>query len=104
MTSDSQSDPTVKSVLKFSTPFLLKQGKFLLRLPSGVAPAEAIAHNKKGERVDGLDLGAGAKFVGKARRALEAAKFEYAQGFDLSEWPLVCDVMVSLRDRLRSTR
>jgi len=85
-------------------PFLLKQRRFSLRLPSGVTPAEAIAHNKKGERLDGLDLGAEAKFVGKARKALVAAKFEYAQGFELSEWTLACERMMSLRDRLRKTR
>jgi hypothetical protein len=83
-------------------PFLLKQRKFSLRLPSGITLAEAIAHNKKGERLDGLDLGTDAKFVAKARQALHAAKFEYAQGFSYSEWPLVCQRMVSLRDRLRS--
>ena len=84
-------------------PFLLKQGKFSLRLPAGVTPAEAIAHNKKGERLDGLDLQADAKFVGKARQALNAANFEYAQGFSFSEWPRVCERMASLRDRLRIT-
>ena len=85
-------------------PFLLKQRKLSLRLPPGIALSEAIAHNKKGEKLDGLDLGEGAKFVVKARRALDAANFEYAQGFSFLEWPLVCQRMVSLRDRLRSTR
>jgi hypothetical protein len=66
-------------------PFLLKQRKFSLRLPPGIALAEAIAHNKKGEKLDGLDLGEGAKFVVKARRALDAANFEYAQGFSFLE-------------------
>jgi hypothetical protein len=85
-------------------PFLLKRGKFFLQLPSGVTRSEAIAHNKKGERLDGLDLGEGVKFIGKARTALDAAKFAYAQGFAFSEWPLACERMVSLRDRLRGTR
>jgi hypothetical protein len=84
-------------------PFLLKQGKFSMRLPPGVTLGEAIAHNQQGERLDGLDLGTGAKFVGRARKALEAAKFEYAQGFDLSDWPVACERMVALRDRLRGT-
>jgi hypothetical protein len=83
-------------------PFLLKRGKFSLRLPTGVTTAEAIEHNKKGERIDGLDLGTGVKFVGKARQALEAANFEYAQGFSFSDWALACERMVSLRDRLRN--
>jgi hypothetical protein len=85
-------------------PFLLKRRKFSLQLPPGVTRAEAIAHNKKGERLDGLELEEGARFVGKARSALDAAKFEYAQGFEFSEWPLVCEHMTSLRDRLRGTR
>jgi len=83
-------------------PFLLKQRKFALRLPPGIALDEAVAHNKIGERRDGLDLGAGVKFVGKARRALTSAGLEYSQGFDLVEWPTVRDRMLLLRDRLRS--
>lgn len=84
-------------------PFVLKGGKFTLRLPSSITSAEAIAHNKKGERRDGLDLESGAKFTGKARRALSEAHFEYAQGFDLAEWREVGNRMVVLRDRLRLT-
>jgi len=82
-------------------PFLLKHGRFSLRLPSGIDLPEAVAHNKTGERLDGLDLGSSVKFTAKARRALADVGFEYAQGFDLSEWPGVRDRMVSLRDRLR---
>jgi len=82
-------------------PFLLKRGRFSLRLPSGIDLPEAVAHNKTGERLDGLDLGSGVKFTAKARRALTDVGFEYAQGFDLPEWPSVRDRMVSLRDRLR---
>jgi hypothetical protein len=85
-------------------PFLLRRGKFSLQLPSGITLEEAIEHNKRGERLDGLDVGAGVKFVGKARKALDAANFEYAQGFDLSEWLLACKHMMSLRDRLRAIR
>jgi hypothetical protein len=66
--------------------------------------AEAIAHNKTGERLDGLDLGAGVKFVGKAHAALARVGFEYAEGFDLAEWRNVCDRMIALRDRLRQKR
>lgn len=82
-------------------PFVLKRGKFKLRLPAGITQAEAIAHNKKGECLDGLDLESGVRFVGKARRALASAGFEYAQGFDLAEWPAVLDKMLLLRERLR---
>lgn len=82
-------------------PFLLKRGKFTLRLPSGITSAEAIAVNKGGERLDGLDLDAGVKFVGKAGRSLTSAGFEFAQGFDIAEWPIVRDKMMLLRDRLR---
>jgi hypothetical protein len=84
-------------------PFVLKGGRFTLRLPSGIASAEAIAHNKTGERLDGLELESGVKFVGKARRCLIGVGFEYAKGFDLAEWRSVCDSMVVLRDRLRLT-
>jgi hypothetical protein len=84
-------------------PFILKNRKFALHLPSGVTAAESIAHNKTGERLDGLDLGAGVKFVGKAEQSLAQVGFEYAGGFDLTEWQSVCDRMVALRDRLRLT-
>jgi hypothetical protein len=85
-------------------PFLLRRGKFSLQLPSDISLEEAIEHNKRGERLDGLDVGAGVRFVGTARKALDAAGFEHAQGFDLSEWPIVCKHMQSLRDRLRGIR
>jgi len=85
-------------------PFVLKDRKFTLRLPSGITSVEAIAHNKTGERLDGLDLGRDVKFVGKARRLLTNVGFEYAEGFDLGEWQRVCDRMVALRDRLRQAR
>ena len=85
-------------------PFVLRRRKFTLRLPSGITAAEAIAHNKKGERLDGLYLESDAKFVGKARQSPASAGFEYAQGFDLSEWPTVRDKMVLLRNRLRLVR
>ncbi|HMI53504.1 MAG TPA: hypothetical protein VK525_18460 [Candidatus Saccharimonadales bacterium] len=85
-------------------PFVLKGRKFTLRLPSGITSAEAIAHNKTGERLDGLDLESDVKFVGKARRFLTDVGFEYAEGFNLGEWQCVCDRMVALRDRLRQTK
>lgn len=84
-------------------PFLLKDRKLILRLPSGIAREAAIAHNKTGERQDGLDLESSVKFIGKARRALTAVDFEYAQGFDLAEWQTARDKMIALRDRLRAT-
>jgi hypothetical protein len=84
-------------------PFVLRGRRFTLRLPSDITSAEAIAHNKAGERLDGLDLGSGAKFIGKAHRSLVDVNFEYAQGFDLTEWPSVRDRMLVLRDRLRLT-
>lgn len=82
-------------------PFRLKARKFTLRLPSGITGAEAIAHNKTGERRDGLDLGSAVRFIGRARRALTGARFEYAQGFALDEWKSVRDEMIALRARLR---
>ena len=82
-------------------PFILKSRKFTLHLPSDITAAEAIAHNKTGERLDGLDLASGVKFVGKAYHSLAHAGFEYAEGFDLAEWQSVCARMVALRDRLR---
>jgi len=84
-------------------PFVLRKRKFEMRLPPGIGLGEAIAHNQTGERLDGLELGAGVKFAGKAARALEAAGFEYAQGFDFSEWKDVHDKMLHLRQRLRAT-
>lgn len=92
--------PGVKG-MRGGYPFALKRGKFSLRLPSEITLDEAIAHNRTGERLDGLDLESGVKFAGKTRRALTAAGFEYAQGFDFAEWPEVRDRMVVLRDRLR---
>ncbi|HEY2118419.1 MAG TPA: hypothetical protein VGH37_04470 [Candidatus Acidoferrum sp.] len=85
-------------------PFVLKDGRFVLRLPSGLTTGQAIAHNKKGERLDGLDLESDAKFTGKARRALAEANFEYAEGFDLAGWPKVCSKLVALRERLRQVK
>lgn len=38
-------------------PYLLKDGKLTLQLPAGIGREEAIAHNKTGERSDGLDIG-----------------------------------------------
>ena len=85
-------------------PFVLKDGRFVLRLPRGVTAGQAIAHNKKGEPLDGLDLESDAKFTGKARRALAEANFEYAEGFDLAGWPKVCSKLVALRERLRQIK
>jgi hypothetical protein len=85
-------------------PFVLKRRKFTLHLPSGITSAEAIAHNKTGERLDGLELGLGVRFGGKACLALMRVGFEYAEGFDLAEWKSVCDRMLALRDRLRVTQ
>jgi hypothetical protein len=84
-------------------PFILKRRKFALHLPSGITDAEAIAHNKTGERLDGLDLGAGVKFIGKAQEALARVGFEYAEGFAVADWQSVCDKMLALRERLRLT-
>lgn len=69
-------------------PFVVKDRKFSLRLPQGTSLEQAIAHNKTGEGLDGLELGSNVKFVGEARQALASAGFEYAQGFDLAEWRL----------------
>jgi hypothetical protein len=85
-------------------PFLLKRGKFVLQLPPSITTDQAIAHNKRGERLDGLDLESDAKFTGKARRGLAEAHFEYAEGFDLVEWPKVCNKLIALRERLRKIK
>jgi hypothetical protein len=82
----------------------LKHRKFTLHLPSGITSAEAVAHNKTGERLDRLELGLGVRFVGKACLALTRVGFEYAEGFDLAEWKSVCDRRLALRDRLRGTQ
>ena len=82
-------------------PFVLKRRKFALRLPAGITLAEAIAHNQSGERLDGLALESGAKFVGNARQALTLAGFGYAEGFALAEWPDACRRMIELKERLR---
>lgn len=84
-------------------PFVLKGGRFKLRLPPGIDLEEAVAHNQAGEKLDGLELGACTKFVGKAALTLEAAGFEYSQGFDFAEWKAVHDRMLHLRQRLRAT-
>jgi hypothetical protein len=73
-----------------------------LNLPPTITKAEAIAHNKSGERLDGLDLDSGGvNFIGKVRRALGLVGFDYADGFTFAEWPVVCKKMLTLRDRLR---
>jgi hypothetical protein len=84
-------------------PFALKGRKFTLKLPPEITSREAIAHNKAGERLDGLDLESSVKFVGNARNSLAAADYEYAAGFDLTEWQSARDAMLLLRERLRQT-
>lgn len=83
-------------------PFELKRRKFTLRLPKGMTLDEAVAHNKSGEHLDGVDVGSSIKFSGHPRAALASANFEYAEGFDVAEWPAVCERMLALRNRLRS--
>jgi hypothetical protein len=83
-------------------PFLLKRGKFSLRLPRGITREQAIAHNKSGEHADGLDLGPAVKFTEPARRALAAVSFEFAEGFAFEEWQAARNKLLALRDRLRS--
>lgn len=82
-------------------PFILRGGRFTLNLPPGITQTEALAHNRKGEHLDGVDLESAVRFVGKAYRALRSVGFAYAGGFDVSEWPDVRDKMMALRDRLR---
>jgi hypothetical protein len=48
------------------------------KLPVGVTSAEAIAPNKNGEWLDGVDLDTSVKFVGNARKSLAGANYEYA--------------------------
>lgn len=85
-------------------PFVLKNGKFHLRLPSGINREEAIAHNKSGEQADGLELGSELRFTKRSGTALAAARFEYAQGFAYAEWADVRDRLLALRERLRRTK
>jgi hypothetical protein len=82
-------------------PLRVRRGKFDLRLPPGITVEQAIAHNKTGERSDGLELGEGAKFVGKAREALRSTGFEDWEGFEFAEWAGVRDRMMALKERLR---
>jgi hypothetical protein len=84
--------------------FVLKRRTFALHLPSGITTAAAIAHNKTGERLDGLDLGAAVRFTGKSQEALARAGFEYAEGFELAEWRNVCHRMIELRSALRQKK
>lgn len=83
-------------------PVALKGGKFKMRLPAGISLDEAIEHNRTGEALDGLKLGAGVEFTESAKRELQRAGFEYAGGFDFAEWRVVRDKMLSLRERLRA--
>ena len=83
-------------------PYTLGGAKIVLRLPSGISQEEAIAHNKTGERADGLDLtSSSVKFVGKAAESLASVGFAYSQGFDVADWQQVCDKLLALRTRLR---
>lgn len=88
-------------------PWLLRNGKFTMQLPASLPLPEAVAHNKTGERADGLDIdlaerGSAVRFSPKGRRALAAAGFEHAEGFDLHDWRTACDGMMGLRERLRA--
>ena len=83
-------------------PFVLKNRKFVLRLPPGINLQNAMAHNKSGELCDGLDLGTAVRFRDKANQALSSVGFEYARGFAFEEWQSVRDAMLRLRERLYS--
>jgi hypothetical protein len=85
-------------------PYIVKKGKFTLQLPAAISTEEVIAHNKTGERCDGLEIGSSVRFVGKARHALASVGFEYAEGFDFAEWTNARDKMLALRERLRLLR
>ena len=83
-------------------PYLVKKGKFSLRLPTGISREEAIAHNRIGEQIDGVELGDGVQFTLKARAALAAAGFRYAEGFAFKEWMEARDATLALQELLRS--
>ena len=86
-------------------PFVVRRGKFKLELPGGITEEEAMAHNQTGERGDGVELGeGGVRFTERARRALAAAGFSYAEGFAYSESEAVRDRMLALREQLRGRR
>lgn len=82
-------------------PYLVKRGNFILRLPAGISREEAMAHNRIGEQMDGLELGEGVRFGKKARAALAAAGFPYAEGFAFEEWSEAQAATLSLQNQLR---
>lgn len=83
-------------------PFVARRRKFKLELPAGITKEEAIAHNRNGERDDGLELGeGGVRFTERVRSALAKASFAYAQGFAYGEWQAVRNRMLALREMLR---
>jgi hypothetical protein len=82
-------------------PFELRKGKLKLELPAGITKEEAVAHNRTGERQDGVELGEGVRFTERARSELASVGFEYAEGFAFGEWEAVRDRMLVIRERLR---
>lgn len=83
-------------------PFAVNKGKFKLDLPSGLSVENAIAQNRSGERIDGLELREGVTFTEKAQEALAAVGFAYAQGFAFKEWEKARNTMIGLSERLRA--
>ena len=85
-------------------PYVVKKGKFSLRLPPEISREEAIAHNRIGEQMDGLEMVEGIRFVERARVALAAAGFRYAEGFTFEEWRKARDAVLALQNQLRLQR
>ena len=84
-------------------PVKLRDGCLSLDLPSAVTEEEAVAWNDGFERVNGLTTSAGrAVFHGRLAERLAEEGFAYADGFVMADLEEVCEVMLTLRQRLIS--
>ncbi|MFX0547598.1 hypothetical protein ACEWPL_018955 [Roseovarius sp. S1116L3] len=84
-------------------PVALQQGRLTLDLPQEVSEAEAVKWNDAFEQAKGLTTADGrATFHGRLAERLAGEGFAYADSFEMAALEEVCEVILSLRDRLMS--
>lgn len=82
-------------------PVRLENNELMLDLPKSITRDEAIAWNAGFEQSNGLVVeDQTIHYHGKLKSLLEEEKFEFATGFEAKDLEQVCNIMISLRDRL----
>jgi hypothetical protein len=85
-------------------PVRVRQQSVELDLPPGMSRAEAIAWNERAAWNDGVSVSSAGDvtFAESAAQALRAHSCEVAAGFRLDQIEQACEIMLALRDRLRT--